>query len=190
MRRAKHITIALLAFLAVAPAAQEDRTSFLRWFTFLVESRYYAHKPLKGFNDTDGIVRWACRNALARHDPKWYLSLELPLLPAIPMVPVSPAVEQNECAEPRRVFVSRNISDAEPGDLLVFEPSENTPELAIYIGASQVLPTPEKWVIYQVASAVPRRNDVRRVTVESMSGSQLTGVWRLEILGPEKPTGP
>jgi uncharacterized protein YfaT (DUF1175 family) len=156
--------------LAMAQAGPDDQSAFRRWFTFLVESRYYARKPLKADPGTEGIVNWAYRNALAKHGPHWYTSLELPLIPNIPQ----PA--DTDCKEPRRIFVSNNLADAQPGDLLVFEPSEHAPDLAIYVGLSQILPTPEKWVIYQVGP-----KDVRKVTADSLSNAPLSGVWRLEI---------
>jgi uncharacterized protein YfaT (DUF1175 family) len=169
-----------------------DRTAFRRWFTFLAESRYYAHAPLRGVSDTDGLLSWAYRQALRRHNARWFRSMELPLLPVMPSVcEVGAGVPTSQGDPLRRIFVSRDAADAEPGDLLMYRRAETEARLMIYIGASQVLPSPKKWVIYQTNSPI----ETHKVTLESLiddpspewrataENADFLGVWRLDILG-------
>jgi hypothetical protein len=164
-----------------------DRMAFRRWFTFLAESRFYARKPLRDVSDADGLLRWASSQALRKHNARWYGSLELPLLPVMPSVCQVDAA----ASEFTRFYVSRNPSDAEPGDLLIYRRDEPEARLMIYIGVSQVFPSPKKWVIYQANS--PR--ETRKVSLESLvddpspewrpspENPDFLGVWRLDILG-------
>ena len=166
-----------------------DRMAFRRWFTFLAESRFYARKPLRGVSDADELLRWAYSQALRKHNARWYGSLELPLLPVMPSVCQVDAA----ASEFTRFYVSRNPADAEPGDLLVYR-DEPDARLMVYIGASQVFPSPKKWVIYQ-ANAPDGANAVNKVSLESLiddpspewrpspDNPDFLGVWRLDILG-------
>jgi len=164
-----------------------DRKAFRRWFTFLAESRYYARKPLRGVSDAEGLVRWAYHQALRPHDAGWFRTVELPVLPAMPSVQrygVTP-----ETFAPK--LVSRDIKDAEPGDLLMFRRSDLQSHVMVYIGQSQILPSPKKWVIYFANSV----KDVHKVTVDSLredpspawrpmaDNPEFLGVWRLDIPG-------
>jgi uncharacterized protein YfaT (DUF1175 family) len=162
-----------------------DRAAFCRWFTFLAESRAFAHKRLPGVSDNNGLLAWAYREALTEHTPHWYRSLELPVVPAMPSVQ-DPAGLQ---PEPARILVSRRIEDARPGDLLLFRPSGNVPPLMIFIGASQVLPSPKQWVVY-----LENAKHAQKISIDTLCGAlspqcrplpdnpDFLGVWRLELL--------
>jgi uncharacterized protein len=185
--------VAGLAMAATSPHlnSSSDRKAFRRWFTFLTESRYYAHKPLRDASDPEGLLRWAYHQALRPHDARWYHTVELPLLPAMP------SVRQNEagiCESHRDplapLLVSRNPADAEPGDLLIYRRSDLPPHLMIYIGSSQILPSPKKWVIYLADSPA----EIHKVSLDSLRADpspgwrpepenpDFLGVWRLDIL--------
>jgi uncharacterized protein YfaT (DUF1175 family) len=60
-----------------------DRENFVRWFTFLAETQYYA--PSRGarveVQDCAALVRFAYRNALVAHTPAWREDAELPFDP-------------------------------------------------------------------------------------------------------------
>jgi uncharacterized protein YfaT (DUF1175 family) len=179
-----------------APSAHlnspSDRKAFRRWFTFLAESRYYARKPLRGVSDADGLLRWAYQQALRQHDARWYHTVELPLLPAMPSVGQFEAGLCESHPDPfAPLLVSRSLADAEPGDLLLYRRSDLGAHLMIYIGSSQILPSPKKWVIYQSSS--PR--DIHKLSLDSLRNDpspgwrpeldnpDFLGVWRLDILG-------
>jgi uncharacterized protein YfaT (DUF1175 family) len=190
--------LSLVASLALAAApsphlnSPSDRKAFRRWFTFLAESRYYARKPLRGVSDADGLLRWAYHQALSRHDARWYHTVELPLLPAMPSVR---EFEASLCDLHPYPFVpllvSRNLADAEPGDLLMYRRFDLAAHLMIYIGSSQVVPSPKKWVIYLTNSP----KDIHKVSLDSLrddpssgwrpapENPDFLGVWRLDILG-------
>ena len=166
----------------------DNRTAFRRWFTFLTESRYYAHKPLRDINDGTALMQWAYRQALVQHDAAWAHSVELPLFPYMPSVrQFAPA------AGPEPVFISRELDQAEPGDLLIYRRSELPSHLMVYIGKSQVLPSPRRWVIYLTA----RPKQIHKVAVDTLredpnpqwhpdpANPDFLGVWRLDLLRPE-----
>jgi hypothetical protein len=163
-----------------------DRTAFRRWFTFLVESRYYARKPMRAIADGDGLMRWAYHEALHRHDAHWAHRIELPLFPAMPSVE-EPGMASDPFAPQ---IVSRSVDDAMPGDLLLYRRTDRPAHLMIYIGRSQVVPSPHKWVVYVNAPSDP----IQKVSLDSLrtnasagwrptpDNPDFLGVGRLEIL--------
>jgi uncharacterized protein YfaT (DUF1175 family) len=186
--RALFILAALLAYGSTSPRldSSADRKAFRRWFTFLAESRYYARKPLRDVSDAEGLLRWAYHQALRPHDASWFRSVELPILPAMPSVQQYNSAP--EAVQP--TLISRDLKDAEPGDLLLYRRSDLHSHLMIYIGQSQVVPSPKKWVIYLAKSV----KDVHKVSLESLredpspewrpteENPEFLGVWRLDIL--------
>ncbi len=175
----KPAILLLLATLAPAPLPNPaDRQAFQRWFTFLAESRTYAHKRIR----TD-ILDWAYTQALAKHTRRWYASLELPLIPAIP--PVTQTDCETSYGPDARILISRDLADLQPGDLLLFRDAAPM----IYIGASQILPSPNRWVICEDDSGA------RKITLDSLSATPdnpgFLGVYRLLILhAPPEATHP
>jgi len=187
--------IGLTFGISVAPAnplpclPSADRTAFRRWFTFLAESRYYARKPLPEVTDGDSLIRWAFRNALASHDFAWSKRLELPVYP------VMPSIHRNAGAQEIAVLyqgtpmlVSRDLADAEAGDLLLYRNAELSAHVMVYIGRSQVAPSHGNWVVYMAS------NRIHKVTVDKLRGDpspewrpvaenpEFLGVWRLGLL--------
>lgn len=134
------------AAFAVAPGlpTPADRSAFRRWFTFLAESRYYAHKPLREVSDGYSLIRWAGRHALASHDVAWSRTVELPIFPAMPSVRAKLPFAGR--FEPQ--ILTRDLSLAQPGDILLFRRANLTAHVMIYIGQSQIVPSPDRWVIY------------------------------------------
>jgi len=164
--------------------ASSDRTAFRRWLAFLAESRYYAHKPLREVSDGDSLLRWAMRQALLPHDAAWSRRVELPVLPAMPSVNARGSCPQ----DPSPVLVSRDLTDALPGDLLLYRNEERAAHLMIYIGHSQVVHTPDDWVIYLTGGAVHRVKTARLMADPSpdwrpvAENPEFRGVWRLDLL--------
>lgn len=60
-----------------------DREHFVRWFTFLAETQYYAPSPRARVEvqDCAALVRFAFRNSLVAHTPAWREDAELPFDP-------------------------------------------------------------------------------------------------------------
>lgn len=192
----RHVRVTLILFGlcfagSVAPANQPqplassaDRTAFRRWFTFLAESRYYARKPLREVSDGDSLVRWAFRHALAPHDAAWSRKLELPVFPVMPSV--SDASGSLGASVP--VPVSRDLADVQPGDLLVYRNSELPAHVMVYIGRSQIVPSPGEWVIYVSSNAIHKvsldrlRADPSPDWRPVSENPDFRGVWRLGIL--------
>ncbi len=186
--RSVPVALAICAALSLQVGAVGAETPgggrgvFQRWFTLLVESRYYAHKNVPDLVDGNSLVVWATRHALAGHDGRWMKDVELPVFPAIPPVPES---VKADALNPR--LVSKTLADAEPGDLLVFNRPGMAARMMVYIGSSQVVPSPRKWVVY-IAGDRPHK-----VPVESLREDPLVewrpvaenpyfmGVYRLEV---------
>ncbi len=176
--------MALVVALALHAGPSPDRTAFQRWFTFLVESRFYARKKVPDVVDGKSLVVWAARHALTEHDRRWMKAIELPVFPVIPSVH---AATSADALNPH--LVSKDIADAVPGDLLMYDRPGVTSQLMVYIGPSQVVPSPKKWVVY-MAGERPHK-----VTVESLTGDPsvewrpvaenpyFLGVYRLGLLG-------
>ncbi len=194
------LTVSAALLFAAAPrlylASQPDQLAFRRWFTFLAESRYYTHKPLREIDTCAALVRWSFREALLPHNAHWARATELPLFPAMPSVqeitpgdvsfPDATAIQRNETW-----FVSRDLSSAQPGDLLFFKTGPAAPEhVMIYIGRSQIVPSARQWIVYVSDSG----RKVERASVEDTlaswpaewkaapRNSSFLGVWRFNIL--------
>jgi uncharacterized protein YfaT (DUF1175 family) len=88
-------------------------------------------------------------------------------------------------------FVSRDLANASPGDLLFFKPDGSDAEhVMIYVGASQILPSARRWIVYVTDAA----REVQKVSVEDSlvswppawradpANKNFLGVWRLNIL--------
>jgi uncharacterized protein YfaT (DUF1175 family) len=60
-----------------------DRENFVRWFTFLAETQYYApsRQARVEVQDCAALIRFAYRNSLVAHTPAWREDAELPFDP-------------------------------------------------------------------------------------------------------------
>jgi hypothetical protein len=63
--------------------SSQDRENFIRWFTFLAETQYYAPMPRTGaeVQDCAALVRYAYRNSLQAHSAAWREDAGLPYDP-------------------------------------------------------------------------------------------------------------
>jgi uncharacterized protein YfaT (DUF1175 family) len=158
-----------------------DREAFRRWFTFLAESRFYAASPNTEITDCAGLVRWSIRTALAPHDSAWAGSADLATLPALPFITHAPfgpnlfRIGETQFAQfadadtLRRYntfFVSRDIFIARPGDLLFYRQFDRRmpAHVMIYLGSSQIAPSPQKWIIYHTGPS----GEIRKVSTEDL----------------------
>src|SRR5438270_266504 len=62
----------------------DDAAAFRQWFTFLAEVQYYRSDLPREIDDCAALIRYACREALSRHDDAWAARVKLPLLPPYP----------------------------------------------------------------------------------------------------------
>jgi uncharacterized protein YfaT (DUF1175 family) len=205
LRPVRAAIAACIVCAALVPAAAPrlylsspvDRQAFRRWFAFMAESRYYTHKHVREITDCAALVRWSFREALMPHDPAWARATELPIFPAMPSVQDPAWTGEVRRADASALhhnltwFVSRDIGSAAPGDLLFFEAAPDSAEhVMIYIGASQILPSSQKWVVY----LADQGRKVEKVAVDSLLSSsygdwrpgtenpRFLGVWRFNLL--------
>ena len=160
-----------------------DRTAFRRWFTFLAESRYYARKKAPQLLDGDALIRWAIQQSLKPHDLAWSRHVELPVFPVMPSIEAT--IGPQESRTP--VLVSRDLADAQPGDLLLYANESLPARVMVYIGRSQIVPSPEKWVVYVTervhwVSVELLRTDPAVEWRPVPENPAFRGVWRLDIL--------
>lgn len=150
--------------------------------------------------DCSSLIRFAYREALRQHDAAWASDLRLPLLPALPSLakyawphtPLGPALFRVRAGAFRRsdledgtfsqfanaaslrnfntFFISREIRDAQPGDLLFyFRPDSRMPfHSMIVIGASQIRPSPEMVIVYDTGPEGEAPGRIRRRTKNEM----------------------
>ena len=194
--------IATLAY-AKPPApldSSSDRVAFRRWFSFLAESRYYARRTSRETPDAPALIRWSFKQALTDHGPAWSRVTELPILPHMPSVRQQPDQKLTLADRdiPRSHFVSRDLTDARPGDILRFRNTDAPASLMVYIGASQIVPSHALWVIY--LAGPPRDGQalrVHRLRLETLLDDPCSdwrpltdnpcflGIWRFDLLGDD-----
>src|SRR5947209_1043212 len=141
------LTAALL--LAVQPGAlrldsPHDQQAFRHWFTFLAEVQFFNQDALPPeISDCAALIRYAYREALRDHDPRWSADAGLPLILPYDSVakhqwPHTPAgsalfrlsdASYAEFADAKTLrqfntrFISRDLALAQPGDLLFYRSS-------------------------------------------------------------------
>src|SRR5579885_3031053 len=64
----------------------DDAAAFRQWFTFLAEVQYYRRDLPPEIGDCAALIRYACREALTRHDAAWAARMKLPIVPPFPSV--------------------------------------------------------------------------------------------------------
>jgi uncharacterized protein YfaT (DUF1175 family) len=183
--------------------------------------------------DCAALIRYAYREALHRHDEHWAASSGLALVPAaasvtkysFPHTPLGPALfrvrggayrpsdlsdgafaqfADAETLQRRNTFfVSRDLTRAQPGDLLFFKrDTEHMPfHSMLFLGNSQIEPGPESYVVYHTGplhenSRREQPGEIRRLTVAELlhypdpqwqaisTNPSFLGVFRWNILKP------
>ncbi len=151
-------------------------------------------------DDCAALIRYAYREALHVHDAAWTDSAKLPIVPAFdsvakyqyPFTPLGAALfrAQSGPFQPadlettaflqfadaqtlRRFnthFVSRDVSRAQPGDLIFFrqDAGRTTFHSMIYLGTSQLRPDREKYFLYHTGPDGSNPGELRRLTVEEL----------------------
>jgi uncharacterized protein len=181
-----------------------DRAAFVRWFTFLAEAQAFAGELPPEINDCAALVRFAFREALREHDGRWAGELKLAAVPAIPGVrkyayPFTPLGAKlfragegfAEFADARTLvrdnawFVTRDIHQAAPGDLVFFRQLDRAEpyHIMIFLGRSQLEPGSAEYVVYHTGPFDGGPGEIRRPAVEELLRHP-SPAWRPEIGNP------
>ncbi|MBZ5526960.1 MAG: DUF1175 domain-containing protein [Acidobacteriia bacterium] len=156
-------------------------------------------------NDCAALIRFSYRNALHAHDPGWFREMRLTPPRALPSVEkysyphtplgaalfrIHPGLPENaggfpqlfaEFADAKTLrslntfFVSRDIRDARPGDLLFyFQKEQETPfHSMIFIGkspwaAQTAAPPDDSFVVYHTGPIEKHAGEMRRLTLTEL----------------------
>jgi len=179
--------------------------SFLAEAEYVAQSQDRAPE----ITDCAALLRFAYREALRKHDGAWATSLKLPQVPALPSItaysyphtPLGASIFRvvpgpfrpedlhsnafREFADAGKLqkfnthFVSREIRQARPGDLLFFhQPDQRSPWHAmIYLGQSQFSSGTEEWVVYHTGPTGKTAGELRRFSVQELLNFPFTR-WR------------
>jgi uncharacterized protein YfaT (DUF1175 family) len=187
-----------------------DRTSFRLWFTFLAEAHFYvdpAQRP-REIMDCSSLVRYAYREAFSRHDGAWIRRNALPLAPALPAMKtrsgplfVTPDglrhfADAKTLMRQNCLRVGDTLDRIQPGDLLFYEQTDvaDSWHVMVYLGASQLEPDGEKYVVYHTGPVSGHAGEIRRPSVSELmrhpqprwrpvrGNSAFKGVYRWKIL--------
>ncbi len=207
-----------------------DRENFRRWFSGIAEMQFYKlsehwHPEQR---DCSGLVRFAWRESLRRHDRTWYIKMGPGYEGIAPDVSAytlekGPLGEKlfrtdfgtyepsdlssgkfSEFADARTlksfntVFISRDRSQAQPGDLLFFHQPwvQKFPfHVMIFIGQGRVGPDGSNdWVVYHTGSSPTEGGAVKKVRLSTLdqhpnprwrplsTNRNFLGFYRLKIL--------
>jgi uncharacterized protein YfaT (DUF1175 family) len=155
-----------------------------------------ANRPAE-INDCAALIRYAYREALHAHDGAWADAARLPLMPALgtiakyqyPYTPLAAALfrvepgafsaadltngsfaqfaDAHTLRRYNTTLVARDLSRAEPGDLLFYRQDESDMPFhsMIYLGESQLRPDGRAYVMYHTG---PGQGEIRRWTVQEL----------------------
>ncbi len=190
------------------------------------ESLLPAEKLPAEINDCAALIRFAYRSALHAHEAGWMAEMGLESLPSVPSVqkyqyPFTPlgagllrvkpgafAAEDlsngafAQFADARKLrelnthFISRDVRQARPGDLLFYRQlQQNEPyHSMIFVGRSQLDGDQDALVIYHTGPIGKEKGEIRRLRVEDLlqhpsprwrpvpGNSNFLGVYRWNIL--------
>lgn len=198
----------------------EDAENFIRWFLNIAIYQFLEPSPKWPENQRDcaGLIRFAFKEALKKHDESWYRNtginlelwrektgVDLKNIPDVqaynyPNVPKAGAFifiagsELSTYANAYTLlkyntrFISRNLEDARPGDLLFFQhPNPLTFHSMIYTGDGLIYHTgPESEIDPGKIKLWKVEDYLRLMPVQWLPISENTyflGVYRFKILG-------
>jgi hypothetical protein len=188
-----------------------DNAAFRAWFTFLAEAQFFHETTAlpKEIGDCAGLIRYAFREALRAHDAGWSKASGLPLVPAIaqvrkyeyPYTPWGAALFRTgpgtlaEFADAGTLlrynthFLSRDIRQARPGDLVFFhqEDAAMPYHSMIYLGPSQIEDSRGPYLAYHTGpthqAGMATAGEIRRPSVAELQ-KHPDPAWHLS---PENP---
>ncbi|WP_051670233.1 DUF1175 family protein [Bryobacter aggregatus] len=203
--------IVLLA-LAFAPRLEDpaDRTAFRLWFTFLAESQFYVEpgRRPREIQDCASLLRYAYRESFAKHDAAWMQRNVLPGVPGLPAIRTRSGplfltsegmrhfADAKTLMRENCVRVGATLDRAKPGDLLFYEQLDQPDNwhVMIYLGASQIEPDGDKFVVYHTGPIQKSAGEIRKLRVSELLGhpqprwrpvpgnGAFKGVYRWKIL--------
>ena len=171
-------------------ADESDRAAFRGWFVLLADAAFY-HPPAE-VSDCAALVRYAMREALRPHTPEWLRLARLPVAPALPDVASRPVAMKNgrlplfrvaanagalaEFADARSLvrwntqFISRQVADARPGDLLYYRQlSQRQPDhLMIVVGPSRLDSSADDFLVYHPGPDDRGPGEIRKVRIADL----------------------
>lgn len=175
----------------------DDRENFKRWFTAIAERQFYELSDAwtAEQRDCSGLVRFAWREALRKHDRAWFQrfeGFEIPVAPDVKGISLdnNPLGERlfltdtgefSEFADARTlkvancVFVSRDRRRAQAGDLIFF----HQPWVQRYPYHVMIFLGKEDWVVYHTGTSEQDHGEVRKVRL-SMLDQHPSRRWRPE----------
>ena len=177
-----------------------DRENFRRWFTGIAEQQFYQLSDQWNAEQRDcaGLVRFAWREALRRHDRAWFLRMGAGY-EAIAQDVKSYNLENSPFGENfNTVFIGRDRRQAQPGDLLFFYQPwvQKFPyHVMIFLGQPRIAPDgADDWVVYHTGSSPTDQGAVKKVELSVLdhhpdprwrpleSNRNFLGFYRLKIL--------
>jgi hypothetical protein len=166
-------------------ADETDRAAFRGWFVLLADAAYY--RPPPEVVDCAALVRYAMREALRPHTAEWLRLARLPVAPALPEVSRRPvgvdgrlplfrvaadaSAPMAEFADARTLvrwntrLISRDVSDARPGDLLYYRQLEQRQpdHLMVVVGPSQLDRSADDFLVYHTGPDAQGPGEIRKV---------------------------
>lgn len=197
-------------------ADESDRAAFRGWFVLLADAAYY--QPPPEVTDCAALVRYAMREALRPHTAEWLRRARLPVAPALPelrrrppgggsglplfRVTGSSRAPLAEFADAKTLIrwntrrISRDPSDARPGDLLYFrQGTQRQPDhLMVVVGPSRLDSSAQDFVVYHTGPDDQGPGEIRKVRLADLrqhpaarwrphvSNGAFVGVFRLVAL--------
>jgi uncharacterized protein YfaT (DUF1175 family) len=205
---------------------ESDRAAFRGWMTYLAELQYFISPNARPQEiiDCSSLVRFCYREALREHDAAWIAGVKLPIVFAdssikkysFPHTSLGPDIFRTrggsyspqdgafaEFADAKTLrefntfFVSRDVSRAQPGDILFYRrdtvkgPSYHS---MIFIGPSKVKHDAEIYVVYHTGPDGSNDGEIRRLTLTQLlhfpnpqwqpiaANEHFLGVYRWNIL--------
>lgn len=196
-------------------ADESDRAAFRQWFVLLADAAFY--QPPAEVTDCAALVRYAMREALRPHTTEWRRLAALPPVASPPEVRSRPAAREGllpifrvggdngamaEFADARTIvrwnarFVSRDLADSRPGDLIYFRQSaQRQPDhVMIVVGPSALDRSADDFVVYHTGPDGTEPGELRKVRAADLlrhpaprwrpvaSNDAFVGIFRLIAL--------
>ncbi|WEF31751.1 DUF1175 domain-containing protein [Pseudoduganella chitinolytica] len=173
--------------------SQAQTRAFQAWMLRIVSAQVeQGPSPRWHHRDCAGLVRFAVNEALAVHDAKWLrangIATDRRLPPELNLTPAQAALRNRWVQSDGKVghfvtalalvqnnsrFVAREISQAQPGDLLFFDQGDEQ-HLMVWMGAR---------IAYHTGTVTPEDNGLRTVDIDQLTNWKDTR-WQPAVNNP------